>query len=349
MNLSERKQKILCFAIEDYICNALPITSGDVQKKYISEISSATLRNELNALEAMGYLKQLHVSGGRVPTSQGYKFYVEQLLKNQSIQRNKLKGVKTAIKSRTSSISEIISQIAKVVSQQTNLPTVVFVSGYQKLIIQQITVVPLIENELLLLLKTKEGVVHCNIQSTASAKACEDAGYYLTKKFAGKSIGDLIFSMKGELALFDDELRGFASIVHSMIDVLENLLETGSMNIRRDGSAKLLCDAKVSPDETQNLFNLLEDEKRLKQSLVFEDGQREITCEIADCGDKKGCAIIKAPLVIGGQQVASVGVFGLQRMDYASIASVLRFVMNEMENINLNQLENNMEDKNGDG
>ena len=60
--LSDRKKLILTAAIEDYIKDASPITSGGVQDKHIQNVSTATLRNELNALEAMGYLKQLHMS-----------------------------------------------------------------------------------------------------------------------------------------------------------------------------------------------------------------------------------------------------------------------------------------------
>ena len=68
MKLSQRKNDILIATIEDYIKDASPITSGLVKEKHLPNISSATLRNELNALEAMGFLKQLHTSGGRIPT-----------------------------------------------------------------------------------------------------------------------------------------------------------------------------------------------------------------------------------------------------------------------------------------
>jgi len=91
--LSDRKRHILCSAIEDYIKDASPITSGGVKDKHIKEVSTATLRNELNALEAMGYLKQLHTSGGRVPTTEGYRYYVSTLLENFEVDESKLKKV----------------------------------------------------------------------------------------------------------------------------------------------------------------------------------------------------------------------------------------------------------------
>ena len=75
--LNERKHKVLINAVEDYIKDASPITSGTIHERHIKDISTATLRNELNALEAMGFLKQLHTSGGRVPTTLGYRYYVK--------------------------------------------------------------------------------------------------------------------------------------------------------------------------------------------------------------------------------------------------------------------------------
>ena len=65
---SKRKQDILLYAVDEYIKKPQPITSASLSIKF-SDVSTATLRNELNALEQMGYLQQLHTSGGRVPTS----------------------------------------------------------------------------------------------------------------------------------------------------------------------------------------------------------------------------------------------------------------------------------------
>ena len=121
MELSERKKQILCMAVEEYIKDSAPITSGGIKDKGL-DCSTATLRNELNALEAMGFLKQLHTSGGRVPTVQGYRFYVENLLSGVKATDKELEDVRALISSRTNSLNEIISGIAKIVSHATNYP-----------------------------------------------------------------------------------------------------------------------------------------------------------------------------------------------------------------------------------
>ena len=78
--MSDRKRDILLNAVEDYIQSASPITSSNIRAHCSENLSTATLRNELNALEAMGYLRQLHTSSGRVPTAKGYSYFVNSIM-----------------------------------------------------------------------------------------------------------------------------------------------------------------------------------------------------------------------------------------------------------------------------
>ena len=69
MELSDRKKKILQYVVDDYIETAVPVSSKSLTEKYMKNVSSATVRNELSALEELGYLTQLHTSSGRVPSA----------------------------------------------------------------------------------------------------------------------------------------------------------------------------------------------------------------------------------------------------------------------------------------
>ena len=159
MHLSERKHFILCSVDEDYIKDAATITSAGVQDRHIPKVSTATLRNELNALESMGYLKQLHTSGGRIPTAEGYKYYVSSLLEDFQVSEDKLKKVESLLDGETNSLSQILSGIANLVSKATNYPTVMVANGYDKLVIEEVRIIPLIDNEALVLFKTHSGIV----------------------------------------------------------------------------------------------------------------------------------------------------------------------------------------------
>src|SRR5574344_1977424 len=205
---SERKKLILFSAIEDYIQFANPITSGSVHDKYIKDISSATLRNELSALEAMGYLKQLHVSSGRIPTSKAYRLYVNGLMGSTHFSKSELESVRGIISKRTSYLTDIISQVAGVVSQATNYPTVVVLDGYDNLPIESIKIIPLIDNSALLLINTKNGIINgqFSLSSGITEENCIDASNYLTKKFYGKSIEFMKLNIQNEIVSTKSEI-----------------------------------------------------------------------------------------------------------------------------------------------
>ena len=83
--LDDRKKKILASVVEDYITSAEPVGSKTIADKYNLEYSSATIRNEMKLLEEAGFLEQPHVSSGRIPSSKGYRYYVDNLMISQQL------------------------------------------------------------------------------------------------------------------------------------------------------------------------------------------------------------------------------------------------------------------------
>ena len=330
--LQDRKHGILVGAVEDYIKDASPITSGSVKENHLQDISTATLRNELNALEAMGFLKQLHTSGGRVPTTLGYRYYVNQLLQDISLDENALNEVKKLLDEKTKSLTEIVSELAKLISKAVHYPTVIYMNGYDKFIIQSIKVFPLVDKQALTLIQTSSGYITNTINSSAGIKACEDASKYLTKNFAGKTIKEMldnIEEIEKEMIL---EIESFKMIVDNLIDGMRKVLETKKFDIRHDGSAKLLNESYETVEQTKRVLKLLDNEKELEKALTLDETQNDLTVTLVGEDQTSGYAVVKAPLCVDGKAVASMGVLGPQRMNYASIASALKVVMEMLKN-----------------
>ena len=330
MQLSQRKHDILCMAIEDYIKDASPITSAGVREKSEIKLSTATLRNELNALEEMGFLKQLHTSGGRVPTTDGYKYYVNYLMSNVKVSGNELGKVKQVLESRTKSVSEIVGEIAKIISKATNYPTAILYNGYDKLVIEGITVVPLIEGEALALIQTNNGYLSNNIHAKSDKKACEDASAYLTKLFTGKTIGFLLENI-GEIEEgIKKQLTGFNQIVGSVIENLKQMIKSQYLDVSHE-NAKLLIEQSSAKD-MQKILALISDKDKLSNALEIESGHGELFIEIDDEDESMaGLALVKAPIIVDGSPIASIGIVGPQRMDYATITAALKVVVEEIK------------------
>lgn len=327
MQLSDRKNQILCMAIEEYIKDCSPITSGLVKDRSNLNCSTATLRNELNALEAMGYLKQLHTSGGRVPTAQGYRYYVENLLSSTSASNKELEEVKKVISSRTSSLTEIISSIAKIVAHVTNYPTIVVMNGIENLVLDEFKIIPLLEQKVMVLIGTKSGYISQTMDLSATANECQDASNYLTKNFKGETVGFMIENIDQLQEGMQNEIKAFQNVVDTLIGGLKKLNQKRLIDVHREGSAKLIENKDV--ESAKKILNVLDDEKQLTDKVSVEGQGIEV--ELGD--EDNDCSIMKAPITVNGNQLASIGVIGPQRMDYAGIASALKVVVDSLKDL----------------
>lgn len=324
MELSQRKIKILNSAVEEFIKDSAPITSMSVKDKTALDVSTATLRNELNALEAMGFLKQLHTSGGRVPTAQGYRFYVENLLRNVKATNGELEEVRTIIENRTQSLADMISKIAKVISKATNYPTVVMMNGIENLILTEFKIIPLLDEKCMVLIGTNYGYISETMDFSATLENCHDASNYLTKYFKGETMGYLLDNIDEYMRGMSGEINAFQGVVDNIIKGLSRLNKQKLLNVQTDGMAELV-DKDDDIKGTKKIIKMLNDKEELIE--VLDKTEDKISADVTE-----DLSVIKAPIIVGGNKLASIGVIGPQKMDYSGIASALKVVIDELNN-----------------
>ena len=324
MELSQRKIKILNSAVEEFIKDSAPITSMSVKDKTALDVSTATLRNELNALEAMGFLKQLHTSGGRVPTAQGYRFYVENLLRDVKATNGELEEVRTIIENRTQSLADMISKIAKVISKATNYPTVVMMNGIENLILTEFKIIPLLDEKCMVLIGTNYGYISETMDFSATLENCHDASNYLTKYFKGETMGYLLDNIDEYMRGMSGEINAFQGVVDNIIKGLSRLNKQKLLNVQTDGMAELV-DKDDDIKGTKKIIKMLNDKEELIE--VLDKTEDKISADVTE-----DLSVIKAPIIVGGNKLASIGVIGPQKMDYSGIASALKVVIDELNN-----------------
>lgn len=347
-NLSERKKLILLKSINDYIQSASPITSGAVHDNHLKDISPATLRNELNALEAMGYLKQLHTSSGRIPTSKAYRFYVTELMKNARFDKKSLSTVREIFSKRTESLNSIVNQLAGMISEATNYPTFVVLNSYKGLIVENIKIIPLIDGTAILLIGTKNGIINnsMKLQEGTTEDNCIDASNFLTNHFKGTTIADMIENLGEYLAKMQNDLDSFKGIFNNLMECLENL--TNNSKVASAGTTKLLNNPEYSNiDRAKSILNFMEDDEQIKKAFETETSE-ELSFTIGkenEISELENCSVVKAEYKIHGNTIASIGVIGPERMDYGKTAGALKFIVEELNKLSL--LDNSQSDKKG--
>ena len=339
MNLSERKKQILLSAVEEYIQEASPITSSVIQQKIVKDLSTATLRNELNALEAMGYLKQLHTSSGRVPTTKGYRFYVNSMMGDIPLDKNVLDEIHALFNKRTVYLGDMVNEIASVISKATNYPTVVMLKGFDKLIIKNIKIIPLLTEQALILIETNSGIISNSMDSPKEIppQSYIDASNLLTSTFKDSTVAEMLKNMPSHRMKMDKEVKDFSEIFDTVLSSLKTLSErlTQSGNITARGELKLLNMPEYSdPEKAKKVINVLSNPDEIKE--VFSEDSAEVSFKIGKeipVEELQGCSIAKADYQVDGESIASIGIIGPQRMDYAKIASALKFVVGEFQNL----------------
>ncbi|MDE7405296.1 MAG: heat-inducible transcriptional repressor HrcA [Clostridiales bacterium] len=331
MGLTGRKEKILQAVVDGYIENCQPVSSSEIKEKHLPALSSATIRNEMAALEEMGYLTQLHTSSGRVPTAEAYRLYVEKLMPRRKLTRSELKIVKRYFNKKITELDEVLKNTAKVISEITNLTSVAYVQSNDAATILNIRIVRITDSSALIIIVTNMGVLKdatVNIGSGVTDEYCDSVSQFVTGAFAGHTISEInkhpnriVKQVKKEYErVFSTILRIFKSYSHD--DMFSDIV--------LEGSAKIL--------EQPEYANL----KKAKAMLEFLDAKEELVPVLQNSDDvnitfqigkdneiREGmpeCAIVTASYNIGGVTVGNAGVIGPIRMDYSKVVSVLDYL-----------------------
>ena len=329
---NKRKQAIVLVAVDEYIKNAQPITSGQLNLHF-KDISSATIRNELNALESMGYFKQLHTSGGRVPTSLAYKEYVNSLLDNDKLNYDAIKEVLTSYENKSVSLISTLTTLAKRLSKATNCPAVLVQHGLQHLEIANIQIIPLIQKDALLLVETNAGIIDDNISldPNIDRSACVEASDYLTKHFKGQTIKHMVDNINNVCLSAGNQILQFKGLIDSVADALMAVIKT-KCDVSNENPTKLLDGlSKSEYDDTKNVFEFLEDAENVIDVVKSENNELNFTIG-EDSNKLKGGMMMSAPIVINGVPIASLALVGPKRIDYANVAAALKFIVNQIDN-----------------
>jgi len=341
--LSDRKKEILLNAVSNYIDNALPITSSNVQNTAFTTLSSATLRNELNGLEEMGYLKQLHTSGGRVPTSKGYRFYVDSLLTARKFDSNIVEAIKNKFVKRSDFILDVVDGLAKNVSDILKLPTFIEMQNWENLTIKGINIIPLITGQALVLLQSDAGIMNntINLSSNITEENCKDASKFLTTNLYNKKFSDIINNFDYYNNLFKNQIKYFQEFFVFITDTLKSYSSKNSFKTHSNVSDLLDNPEYKDIGSAKKFLSLVENEEKITKLIkdIDNTSNNDIVYSIGEdnSDEYSDYSIIKANYSLKNGVIASVGVVGPQRLDYCRIASALKYITDE-----INEIENKL-------
>ena len=329
MELTERKKKVLRSVVDLYIRTAEPVGSKAITELPDMNYSSATIRNEMADLTAMGYLEQPHTSAGRIPSAAGYRLYVDELMADYRLSLDETKSINTAIEERMQQVDKLVERVAKLVSQATDLPAIsvasrfggATVSRYELILGGQGSVI-------LILMLSNEEVVNKRIKLPLQL---EESDLKLLAALLNATMTDLPAD-EFDQALLERVMRAAgaaSSLVPVIMDFTVNTLNRrGSTNMAVAGQMRLLGQPEYRDvDKAQRLMTTLDEESLANLPAVMQNanGTKVLVGPEHVAQELKDTSVVMTKFDIGDGMQGMIGVVGPTRMDYAKVTARLSY------------------------
>lgn len=334
--LDDRKKKVLQAIVEEYINTAEPVSSNALISKYGLECSSATIRNEMADLEKKGLLDKMHTSSGRVPSAKGYRYYVDELLKDDNISLEEVKYISDKLETKVNEIEDLTKITANTISEITHYTTVTIGPKAEEQIIKEIKFVLLGSRMILAVIMTDTGMVKETIikfDEDVTEKQVETINYMFNNKLKGKPIETINQPLEDYLY---NEMKGMVGVIKPIITQIKKVLFEEN-EIHLQGARKELDLPEFnSLQVAKNFMNIL-DEKELIADMLNSGFAEDINVYIGGEDEKeqlKDFSVVTFKHKIGNKDMGTIGIIGPKRMDYSKVISVMKYISKKLNEEN---------------
>jgi heat-inducible transcriptional repressor len=320
--LDERKASILRAVVEEYIQTAQPVGSGHIAAAPGVQVSSATVRNEMAALETEGFLAQPHTSAGRIPTEKGYRYFVDALTQ-PSLDRSSNQQVRAFFDQAHGEIEQMLADTTRLLTGLTDYAAVVVGSAHEVATVRSVQLVPLAPSVVLFVAVLGNGSIDKHTIELGG-EVDEAALSAATRAIIDHATGSPLSSVVTVPAAPDPAVEQLIAAVRSAVaaaaaDEADHVFVNGASRMAASFEAVETVRSVLTILEQQLVVvSLLRDVvgRGLNVAIGSETGMQPL----ADC------ALVVAPYTVDGEQVGTVGVLGPTRMNYPQALAAVAVV-----------------------
>lgn len=327
--MDERQSNLLKEIVESYIKTVKPVGSQALCKKF--KLSSATIRNEMAALERLGYLEKNHISSGRIPSEKGYKYYVANLMKPKELNGEDMLKLQTIFHNQTLQINDAITKCMEIIAELTNYTSVVLGKSSSDNNLQQVNIIPLENNQIIALVCTNKGIVENkkfripdNIFMEELVKTCE----IINKMLIGTPIDEVSQRLEYDVKpIISKTIKQYEAVYGIFYDAFSDFAHS-SQNVFFSGKTNILKQPEYDNiDEIKKIIGKFEDESLVRK--IEEDGEG-VNVYIGEESDfDPNVTIIKSKYNINGEE-GTIAIVGPKRMQYDRVIGLLEYINKEL-------------------
>lgn len=327
MQLTQRKQKILNAVAESYLATGEPVGSKYLQTETDLNVSSATIRNELAELSAMGYLEQPHTSAGRIPTLMGLRYYIDNLMVQKPLNPRVGAYISWALESHFEAPESILSEASKVVASVTGLTAITTTPPTEDARVHRLHFVQTGRHTGMTVLITSSGMIKTQLFRTEFVLTPEMIrvfGAALNECFAGMPLENIT------IPFIQTTAASFGNLSLFMPSVLVSVSEASQQAIKTQAAVSGMTNLMFSGGEYMSDVRLavgfLSDRERLADLLHSKVSDSRIFIgEESGEPELRNCALAACRYEIAGRTAGAVAAIGIGRMDFAYVSEVLRY------------------------
>jgi heat-inducible transcriptional repressor len=327
---SQRAQHLLKVLIRRFIRDGLPVGSRTLSKDAGLELSPATIRNIMSDLEDLGLVSAPHTSAGRVPTPQGYRLFVDTLVRYKPPKDGEVRKMRTQIAEKQEDPEALLGSVPRLLSKFTSLAGVVTVPRGQKAVLRQIDFLPLSDSRVLAILVINDREVQNRILHTEAPRNADElrrAANFINENYVGMDLAQIRKQLISDLDRTRDSMN---QAMHDIISVAQSAME-GASNPPGEfvlaGEANLMNFAELSDLETlRRLFDAFSRKRLLLDLLdksINASGVQVFIGQESGFSILDSCSVVTAPYRVDDDHIGVLGVIGPTRIAYDRVVPIV--------------------------
>ncbi len=326
--LTERQEKVLKIIVEKYIKNPIPVGSKLVAK--IMKCSSATIRNEMGILEEKNLLEKTHTSSGRIPSSQGYRYYVDHLMETKKMKSEDMLKIQKVFDNQMA-LSDVIEKSLEVISEMMNYTTVILGSNSHQNLLKQIEVIPIDDVSMIVIIVTDKGhVEHKQIKLyEVPIEEIKKTVSLINNLISGTPIDEVSTKLECEIRpIIGNYVKQHEQLYNAFYHVFNDFT---NQEVNVVGRNKMLEQPEFSSniEKIKNVFNKLESKTLLRN--IEEDDDNNIKVYIGDETNIDSDVTVIKTKFKNGYEEGTIAIIGPKRMEYDRVVSLLEFMKENIE------------------
>ena len=330
MSLDKRAENVLKNLVETYVQQGQPVSSTALSKLPQLGVSSATLRNVMSDLEELGLITSPHTSAGRIPTVQGYRLFVDSIVKANNITEQAVSKLKQGFDNETDP-EALLAHASDVLSELTQFAGVVVLPNHSAARFHQLEFMRLSESRVLAILVTEDGRVQNRVLPTAGTfKDSElvEAANFFNQRYKGNTLDEVRRLLIADMQQDNDDMHQVnQAAIQAATQVISDEDNTEASDVVVSGEQNLLGVPDLCQIETlQKLFDAFKTKRDLLNLLdrsMKADGISVFIGEESGFTALGECSVIASPYEVEGKTLGTLGVIGPTRMDYNDVISVV--------------------------